>query len=323
MKNNYFNFKNLIYKKMEPVQESTQSNVFPQQQNPQPSLLLRKKDEITPKIGQRETYKAYEKTPFDPYEKSKLSQEDYINNRVEQRMRMQEKAADKMDMGISNKDKFITRKGQEQFYFHGNMENYYIKKTKEKYDKLQKNNEGYKVTKEQEDKYFKNYVDNAKVETLDDIDRQLYEEEGKKINKQQQYNKSLNDQINSNRAMKKKFENDYNKRLADSKKIEDEKYLREEKIKEDKRNKNKNDFFNTNQRLIEQKNAAKKLDYNQNVEFDNRINDKVKQEMNYIEEKEYRKREDKKNKYKQALDKQVKQQKIKRKRDYDIEHGNF
>ena len=42
---------------------------------------------------------------------------------------MKEKAAEKMDQGISNKDKFITRKGKEQFYFHGNMENYYIKKT--------------------------------------------------------------------------------------------------------------------------------------------------------------------------------------------------
>ena len=308
---------------MQPGQEASQSNIVPQPNNIPPSRLLRKKDEITPKIGQREAYKAYDKTPFDPYEKSKLYQEDYINNRVEQRMRMQEKAADKMDMGISNKDKFITRKGQEQFYFHGNMENYYIKKTKEKYDKLQKNNEGYKVSKEQEDKYFKNYVDNAKPTTLDDIDRELYEDEGRKINKQQQYNKALNEQINSNRAMKKKFENDYNQRLADSKKVEDEKYLREEKIKEDKRNKNKNDFWNTNKRLIEQKNEAKKLDYNQNVEFDNRINDKVKQQMDYMEEKEYRKKEDKKNRYKQALDKQVKQQKIKRKRDYDIEHGNF
>ena len=296
---------------------------FKPNQNPGPSRILRKKDEITPKIGQREAYKSYDNTPFDPYEKSKLYQEDYFNNRVEQRMRMQEKAAEKMDQGISNKDKFITRKGQEPFYFHGNMENYHIKKTKEKYEQTQKKNEGYKVTKDQEDKYFKNYVDNAKPTTLDQIDQELYEDEGKRINNQQQYNKALNDQINSNRAMKKKFENDYNQRLADSKKIEDEKYQREQKIKEDKRIKNKNDFYNTNQQLIEQKNEAKKLDYKQSVEFDNKINDKIKKQMDYIEENEYRKKEDKKNRYKQALDKQVKQQKIRRKREYDIEHGNF
>ena len=48
-------------------------------------------------------------------------------------MRMQEKAAEKMDQGISNKDKFITRKGQEPFYFHGNMENYHIKKRPRKW----------------------------------------------------------------------------------------------------------------------------------------------------------------------------------------------
>ena len=303
---------------MEPNKEASQPQAGTQQ-----SSIHRKKDDITPKIGQREAYRAYDNSPFDPYEKSKLFQEDYINNRVEQRMRMQEKAAEKIDQGISNKDKFITRKGQEQFYFHGNMENYYIKKTQDKYNQLQKHNEGYKVTKDQEDKYFKNYVDNAKPTTLDQIDQELYENEGKRINKQQQYNKALNDQISSNRAMKNRFETDYNKRLDDAKKIEDEKYYKEQKIKEDNRIKSKNDFVNTNQRLIDQKNEAKKFDYNQNVEFDNKINDKVKKQMDYMEEKEYRRKEDKKNRYKQALDKQVNQQKIRRKREYDIEHGNF
>ena len=303
---------------MEPNKEASQPQAGTQQ-----TSIHRKKDDITPKIGQREAYRAYDNSPFDPYEKSKLFQEDYINNRVEQRMRMQEKAAEKIDQGISNKDKFITRKGQEQFYFHGNMENYYIKKTQDKYNKLQKQNEGYKVTKDQEDKYFKNYVDNAKPTTLDQIDQELYENEGKRLNKQQQYNKALNEQINSNIAMKNRFENDYKKRLDDAKRIEDEKYYKEQKIKEDNRIKSKNDFVNTNQRLIDQKNEAKKFDYNQNVEFDNKINDKVKKQMDYMEEKEYRRKEDKKNRYKQALDKQVNQQKIRRKREYDIEHGNF
>ena len=303
---------------MEPSKETSQPQGGTQQ-----SSFQRKKDDITPKIGQREAYRAYDSSPFDPYEKSKLYQEDYINNRVEKRMRMQEKAAEKMDQGISNKDKFITRKGQEQFYFHGNMENYYIKKTQDKYNQLQKHNEGYKVIKEQEDKYFKNYVDNAKPTTLDQIDQELYENEGKRLNKQQQYNKALNDQINSNKAMKNRFETDYKKRLDDAKRVEDEKYYKEQKIKENNRIKSKNDFVNTNQRLIDQKNEAKKFDYNLNVDFDNKINDKVKKQMDYMEEKEYRRKEDKKNRYRQALDRQVNQQKIRRKREYDIEHGNF
>jgi len=306
---------------MEPASEPNQVSQPPQ--NPPSSKSLNKKDDIPPKIGQRESYKVYDNSPFDPYEKSKLYQEDFINDRVEQRIRMQEKAAEKMDQGISNKDKFITKKGQEQFYFHGKMENYHIKRTKEKYDQIQKNNAGYKVTKEQEDKYFKNYVDNAKPTTLDQIDRELYEEEGRRINNQQQYNNALNEQIKSNRAMKNRFESDYNQRLADSKKAEDEKYNREEKIKEDKRIKNKNDFYNTNKRIMEQKNEAKKSDYKQNVEFENKINDKIRRQMDYMEEKEYRRREDKKNRYKQALDKQIDQQKIRRQREYDIEHGNF
>ena len=261
--------------------------------------------------------------PLSSYERNLYYQQDYINGRVEQRMRMQEKAAEKMDFGISDKDKFITKKGKEQFYFYGDNVDYHIKKTKDKYDLISKKNEGYKVTNEQEDKYYKNYVDNVKPESLDQIDKEYFENEGKKINKQIQYNKDLNDQINNTKAMRNKFEKDYNQRLIDDKKREDEKYLKQEKIKEDKRIKSKNDFRNTNEMLIAQKNEAKKMDYNRNVEFDNAINNQMKKQIDYIEEKEYKRREDRKNRYKQALDKQIDQQKIRRKREYDIEHGNF
>ena len=261
--------------------------------------------------------------PLSSYERNLYYQQDYINDRVEQRMRMQEKAAEKMDFGISDKDKFITKKGKEQFYFYGDNVDYHIKRTKDKYDLISKKNEGYKVTNEQEDKYYKNYVDNVKPESLDQIDKEYFENEGKKINKQIQYNKDLNDQINNAKAMRNKFEKDYNQRLIDDKKREDEKYLKQEKIKEDKRIKFKNDFRNTNEMLIAQKNEAKKMDYNRNVEFDNAINNQMKKQIDYIEEKEYKRREDRKNRYKQALDKQIDQQKIRRKREYDIEHGNF
>ncbi len=261
--------------------------------------------------------------PLSSYERNLYYQQDYINDRVEQRMRMQEKAAEKMDFGISDKDKFITKKGKEQFYFYGDNVDYHIKRTKDKYDLISKKNEGYKVTNEQEDKYYKNYVDNVKPESLDQIDKEYFENEGKKINKQIQYNKDLNDQINNTKAMRNKFEKDYNQRLMDDKKREDEKYLKQEKIKEDKRIKSKNDFRNTNEMLIAQKNEAKKMDYNRNVEFDNAINNQMKKQIDYIEEKEYKRREDRKNRYKQALDKQIDQQKIRRKREYDIEHGNF
>ena len=261
--------------------------------------------------------------PLSSYERNLYYQQDYINDRVEQRMRMQEKAAEKMDFGISDKDKFITKKGKEQFYFYGDNVDYHIKRTKDKYDLISKKNEGYKVTNEQEDKYYKNYVDNVKPESLDQIDKEYFENEGKKINKQIQYNKDLNEQINNTKAMRNKFEKDYNQRLIDDKKREDEKYLKQEKIKEDKRIKSKNDFRNTNEMLIAQKNEEKKMDYNRNVEFDNAINNQMKKQIDYIEEKEYKRREDRKNRYKQALDKQIDQQKNRKKREYDIEHGNF
>jgi len=282
-----------------------------------------------PKIEKEENnqkkgnYKSYDNSPFAPYERSQLYQEDFINDRVEQRIRMQEKVAEKIDQGITNKDKFITKKGKEQFYFYGDRVDYNVKKTKDKYDLIQKKNEGYKVTNEQEDKYFKNYVDNVKPTSLDQIDQEYFENEGKRINRQIQYNKDLNDQINNAKAMRNKFEKDYNQRLIDEKKLDDERYFKEEKKKEEKRLKYKNDFKNTNEKLIAEKNEAKLMKQKQNVEYDNVINNQVKRQMDYIEQKEYRRKEDKKNRYKQALDKQIDQQKLRKQREYDIEHGNF
>ena len=282
-----------------------------------------------PKIEKEENnqkkgnYKSYDNSPFAPYERSQLYQEDFINDRVEKRIRMQEKVAEKIDQGITNKDKFITKKGKEQFYFYGDRVDYNVKKTKDKYDLIQKKNEGYKITNEQEDKYFKNYVDNVKPTTPDQIDQEFFENEGKRLNKQIQYNKDLNEQINNTKAMRNKFEKDYNQRLIDAKKLDDERYFKEEKKKEEKRLQYKNDFRNINEKIIAEKNEAKLMKQKQNVEYDNVINNQIRKQMDYMEEKEYRRKEDKKNRYKQALDKQIDQQKIRKQREYDIEHGNF
>ena len=288
-------------------------------ENNQPQTKIVKEENIQKKGN----YKSYDNSPFAPYERSQFYQEDFINDKVEQRIRMQEKAAEKIDQGITNKDKFITKKGKEQFYFYGDRVDYNIKKTKDKYDLIQKKNEGYKITNEQEDKYFKNYVDNVKPTSLDQIDQEYYESEGKRLNKQMQYNKDLNDQINNTKAMRNKFEKDYNQRLIDAKKLDDERYFKEEKKKEEKRLQYKNDFRNTNEKIIQEKNEARLMNQKQNVEYDNVINNRVKRQMDYIEEKEYRRKEDKKNRYKQALDKQIDQQKMRKQREYDIEHGNF
>ena len=123
--------------------------------------------------------------------------------------------------------------------------------------------------------------------------------------------------------MRNKFEKDYNQRLIDAKKLDDERYFKEEKKKEEKRLQYKNDFRNINEKIIAEKNEAKLMKQKQNVEYDNVINNQIRKQMDYIEEKEYRRKEDKKNRYKQALDKQIDQQKIRKQREYDIEHGNF
>ena len=294
-----------------------------EQENNKPESKMESKIEKEENTQKEGNYKSYDNSPFAPYERSQLYQEDFINDRVEQRIRMQEKAAEKFDQGITNKDKFITKKGKEQFYFYGDRVDYNIKKTKDKYDLIQKKNEGYKITKEQEDKYFKNYVDNVKPTTPDQIDQEFFESEGKRLNKQIQYNKDLNEQINNTKAMRNKFEKDYNQRLIDAKKLDDERYFKEEKKKEEKRLQYKNDFRNINEKIIAEKNEAKLMNQKQNVEYDNVINNQIRKQMDYMEEKEHRRKEDKKNRYKQALDKQIEQQKLRKQREYDIEHGNF
>ena len=92
---------------------------------------------------------------------------------------------------------------------------------------------------------------------------------------------------------------------------------------EEKKLQEKNDFRNINEKIIAEKNEAKLMKQKQNVEYDNVINNQIRKQMDYMEEKEYRRKEDKKNRYKQALDKQIDQQKIRKQREYDIEHGNF
>ena len=154
------------------------------EQNKEENKTQQSTKEEPPKEIKKETYKSYDNSPFDPYERSHLYQQDFINDRVEQRMRMQEKVADQMNFGISNKDKYITKTGKEKFYFHENNVDYHIKKVKDNYDLISKKNEGYKITNEQEDKYYKNYVDNVKPTSLDQIDKELYENEGKRIKEQ-------------------------------------------------------------------------------------------------------------------------------------------
>ena len=87
--------------------------------------------------------------------------------------------------------------------------------------------------------------------------------------------------------------------------------------------KEQNDFFNTNKKLIETKNEKKLNEQKVNYDYDNKLNEQVKEQMDYIEAKEYMKQENSKRRYKEALDKQVNQQKAKIKRMQDLERGKF
>ena len=298
----------------------------PQNSDPQskPARYLQKKnDEITPKIGARDLYKQYDKLPFQPFDKSKLFQEEYINNRVEERMRRSEQVADKMNLDVSEKDKFIYKKSSEPYYFHGKLDSYYQDKTKQKYDKISKQNEGYKNPKIGEDNYYKNYVDNAKPVSLDEIDHEIWDVEQNRLNKQKQYNNALDQQVNTNKKIQQKAEKDYKQEILDNKKYQDDVYNKQQSERNAKKMKEQNDFFNTNQKLIETKKEKNLNEKKINYDYDNKLNEQVKEQMDYIEAKEYMKQENSKRRYKEALDKQVNQQKAKIKRMQDLERGKF
>ena len=298
----------------------------PQNSDPQskPARYLQKKnDEITPKIGARDLYKQYDELPFQPFDKSKLFQEEYINNRVEERMRRSEQVADKMNLDVSEKDKFIYKKSSEPYYFHGKLDSYYQDKTKQKYDKISKQNEGYKNPKIGEDNYYKNYVDNAKPVSLDEIDHEIWNVEQNRLNKQKQYNNDLDKQVCINKKIQQKAEKDYKQEILDNKKYQDDVYNKQQSERNAKKMKEQNDFFNTNKKLIETKNEKKLNEQKVNYDYDNKLNEQVKEQMDYIEAKEYMKQENSKRRYKEALDKQVNQQKAKIKRMQDLERGKF
>ena len=292
-------------------------------QNKPARYLQKKNDEITPKIGARDLYKAYDNLPFQPFDKSKLYQEELINNRVEERMRRSEQVAEKMDLDISQKDKFIYKKASEPYYFHGKLDSYYQDKTKQKYDKISKQNEGYKNPKIGEDNYYKNYVDNAKPVSLDEIDHEIWNVEQNRLNKQKQYNNDLDKQVCINKKIQQKAEKDYKQEILDNKKYQDDVYNKQQSERNAKKMKEQNDFFNTNKKLIETKNEKKLNEQKVNYDYDNKLNEQVKEQMDYIEAKEYNKQENSKRRYREALDKQVNQNRAKIKRMQDLENGKF
>ena len=108
-----------------------------------------------------------------------------------------------------------------------------------------------------------------------------------------------------------KEEMDYKKQIMDNKKYQDDVYNKQENERKAKKMKNQNDFFNTNKELIEQKNQKQLNEKKMKYDFDNKINEQTKEQMEYIEAKNYMKTENNKRRYKEALDKQVNQQKAK------------
>lgn len=264
--------------------------------------------------------------PFSPTEKSNYYQRDLIDNKVQRRIKMTEKVAEQMENAqsiISNKDKFITKKGQETNYFYGKMEDYHMKKVREKYDKISKQNENYVDKKIGLDNYFKSYVDNTKPVSLEQIEKENIIQEDQRLNKQEKYYKDLNAQLDRNKKIKNKKESEYKKYLDEDKKKADAKYMKEQNEKDSQKNQRKKDFYEINKKIIDSKKENEKKIKISEIEFDNRINDMVSRQINYMEEKEIQRKEDKKNSYRKALDNQIKNQEAKAKRIRDIERGNF
>lgn len=265
------------------------------------------------------------KAPLDTFDKSNLFQQQQIQNKVQERQRRQEMLLDQMEKGtkITGKDKFITNKGREVNYFHGNRENFHAKRVQDKYDKVSKLNENYVDKKIGHDNYYKNYIDNAKPVSLEQIEKEKMADIDKKYADENKYYNALNSQVERNNIIRNKFEEEYKNRMDLDKKRADEKYNKEQGEKEAKRIQRKKDFCDLNSKMIVNKKETMKAQRDNEINFENAVNENVARQMDFMEENEYKKIIDNKNYYKNALDNQMKYQREKQQRNYDIEHGNF
>jgi hypothetical protein len=264
-------------------------------------------------------------SPFLPYYEN-----DKVKQRLKQRIQRTEQVRQnlvKLDENISDKDKYITRRGQENthlpgYYPHNDNKD----KVLEKYEKISVMNQNQEhkedENKIQVNKYFDNYVNNVKAPEVDFM-KEKKEFDNSKKEQQKQIKKDWDQQIKTDNEIRDKIEDNYRQRYEKEKNIYDERYIKNEMIRKDKIKRNAEDYLNTNTKLINDK--REKFDKNKKEYYDYEIG-KAKEnqkELDYLENQEKQYIKEQKQEFNRILDDQVKEQQMKYKKLRDIEYGNF
>jgi hypothetical protein len=264
-----------------------------------------------------------------PFSTSDKYTNDKIKARVQARIKRVEQARNnlvKIEEKITDKDKYMTRRGQEPCSLPGYVSNKGgMEKVFDKYEKVSQGNQNYKEIcdkKPQLDNYFKNYIDNTKVPKVYFVEEKKIYVDNKKRN-QEQIVKDWDNQIKTDNGIRDRIEMNYQEKLAKDRNAYEEKYNKQAKIKRDKIKRNTEDYLNTNRNLIEDKKKKvlnrEKNDHDYEV-YKAKENQK---EIDYINNYEKQYIKDQKAEFNRVLDDQNRKQKRKYQRLRDIEYGNF
>ena len=264
-----------------------------------------------------------------PFAISEKYEKEKIRARVQARIERAEQARNNLlnyEEKISNKDKYITRRGQEPCSLPGYASNRGgMEKVFDKYEKVSNNNQNYKEIvdkKPQVDNYFKNYIDNKKPPNVDLVAEKKDFINDKKIH-QKQIAKDWDNQIKTDNGIRDQIESNYREKLEQDINKYENKINKQAKIRRDKIKRNTEDYVRINGKLMEDKKNKniknKENDYNYEVMMA-KENQKELDLINNIE-KQYIKEQ--KAEFNRVLDEQNKEQQRKYQRLRDIEYGNF
>ena len=267
--------------------------------------------------------------PQNPFAISDKYQDNKIKTRVQARIKRAEKAREnlnKLEENISSKDKYITQRYQQPCSLPGYVSNKgQMEKVFNKYENVSKNNQKYEKelnTKPQEDKYFDNYIKNKKAEKVD-----LLKEKKEKINEKKKVQKKIvrdwDEQIKLDNKIRDNYEMNYNKILEKDKNFYEEKYNKQAKIKRDKIKRNTEDYLKINNRLIEEKREKNKNNFMNDHQYEINKAKENQKEIDYLNNMEKQYIKDQKAEFNRILDDQNKEQQKKYQKLRDIEYGNF
>lgn len=264
-----------------------------------------------------------------PFSTSDKYRNEKTKARVQARIKRAEQARNNLvqiEEKITDKDKYMTRRGQEPCTLPGYVSNKGgMEKVFDKYEKVSKGNQSYKEIidkKPQVDNYFKNYIDNTKAPNVDMIEEKKIFVDNKKRN-QEQIVKDWDNQIKTDNGIRDRIEMNYQEKLAKDKNLYEEKINKQAKIKRDKIKRNTEDYLSTNTKLIEDK--KQKVINREKNEHDYEVNKarENQKELDYINNIEKQIIKDQKAEFNRVLDDQNREQQRKYQRLRDIEYGNF